>query len=104
MCWHFPNNGEHKVRYYCSDIGRENRKKQNEDERTPLVLESDGSSKERLKNWARLIPKSDEVDALTRLKCSGKTNVLRSKKAMRLFLLAATSIAATHPPILPSLK
>jgi hypothetical protein len=45
------------VRYYAyySNVSRGNRKKQNQDGLIPSVLESDVASKERRKNWARLI-------------------------------------------------
>jgi hypothetical protein len=50
--------------------------KQNQDEQIPCILESDESSKERRKNWARLIQKIYEVDPLTCPKCSGKMKVI----------------------------
>jgi hypothetical protein len=50
--------------------------KQNQDEWIPCFLESDESSKERRKNWARLIRKIYEVDPLTCPKCSGKMKVI----------------------------
>jgi hypothetical protein len=55
MCSHVPNKGEQMVRYYgyYSNVSRGKRKKQNLDELIPSVLESDESSKERRKNWAR---------------------------------------------------
>ena len=66
------------VRYYgyYSNVSRGKRKKQNLDELIPSVLESDESSKERRKNWARLIQKIYEVDPLTCPKCSGKMKVI----------------------------
>jgi len=42
----------------------------------PCILESDESSRERRKNWARLIQKIYEVDPLTCPKCSGKMKVI----------------------------
>ena len=47
------------VRYYghYSNVARGKRKMMEEDELIPSVLESDESSKERRKNWARLIQK-----------------------------------------------
>jgi len=80
MCSHVPNKGEQMVRYYgyYSNVSRGNRKKQNEDERIPSVLESDESSKERRKNWARLIQKIHEVDPLTCPKCSGTMKVIEA--------------------------
>ena len=42
----------------------------------PSILESEGSSKEYRKNWARLIQKIYEVDPLTCPKCSGEMKVI----------------------------
>jgi hypothetical protein len=53
-----------------------NGKKADEDELIPSVLETDDSSKERRKNWARLIQKTYEVDPLTCPKCSGTMKVI----------------------------
>ncbi|GAF84068.1 unnamed protein product [marine sediment metagenome] len=66
------------VRYYgyYSNVSRGKRKKQNQDEWIPCILESDESSKERLKNRARLIQKIYEVDPLTCPKCFGKMKVI----------------------------
>jgi hypothetical protein len=55
---------------------RRDKVKQNQDEWIPCFLESDESSKERRKNWARLIRKIYEVDPLTCPKCSGKMKVI----------------------------
>jgi len=46
-----------------------------EDERVPCILESDKSSKEYRKNWARLIQKIYEVDPLTCPKCRGSIRI-----------------------------
>ena len=66
------------VRYYgyYSNVSRGKRKKQNQDGWIPCILESDESSKERRKNWARLIQKIYEVDPLTCPKCFGKMKVI----------------------------
>ncbi|MEI9476594.1 MAG: hypothetical protein WCO26_08470 [Deltaproteobacteria bacterium] len=55
------------VRYYgyCSNVSRGKRKKQNQDGWIPCILETEGSSKEYRKNWARLIQKINEVVPLT---------------------------------------
>jgi hypothetical protein len=50
--------------------------KKNSDELIPSVLELDESSKERRKNWAKLIQVIYEVDPLTCPKCSGKMKVI----------------------------
>lgn len=66
MCSHVPNKGEQMVRYYgyYSNVSRGKRKKENQDEWIPCILESDESSKERRKNWARLIQKIYPVKSL----------------------------------------
>ena len=74
MCSHVPNKGEQMVRYYgfYSNVARGKRKKNDQDELIPSILEQDGSTKEYKRNWARLIQKIYEVDPLTCPKCSGK--------------------------------
>ena len=66
------------VRYYgyYSNVARGKRKMREEDELIPSILESDDSSKERRKNWTRLIQKIYEVDPLTCQKCSGAMKVI----------------------------
>jgi hypothetical protein len=78
MCSHAPNKWEQMVRYYgyYNNVSRGKRKKENQDEWIPCILESDESSKERRKNWARLIQKIYEVDPLTCPKCCGKMKVI----------------------------
>jgi hypothetical protein len=60
MSSHVPDKGEQMVRYYgyYSDVCRGKRKRQNQDEWIPCILEPEGSSKEYRKNWARLIQKN----------------------------------------------
>ena len=74
----FPNKGEQMVRYYgfYSNVARAKRKKNEQDELIPSILEPDGSSGEYKRNWARLIQKIYEVDPLTCPKCSGKMKVI----------------------------
>jgi len=78
MCSHVPNKGEQMVRYYgfYSNVARGKRKKNEQDELIPSILEPDGSSREYKRNWARLIQKIYEVDPLTCSKCSGKMKVI----------------------------
>ena len=66
------------VRYYgyYSNVARGKRKKSEKDDLIPSVPENDDSSKERRKNWARLIQKIYEVDPLTCPKCSGEMKVI----------------------------
>lgn len=49
---HVPNKGEQMARYYgfYSNVSRGKRKKQDENELIPYILESGGSSREYLKN------------------------------------------------------
>jgi hypothetical protein len=47
-----------------------------QDELIPYILEPDKSSKERRKNWSRLIQKIYEVDPLICPKCSGEMKVI----------------------------
>lgn len=66
------------VRYYgyYSNVSRGKRKKSNQDELIPSILEPDGSSKEYRKNWASLIQKIYEVDPLTCPKCHGQMRII----------------------------
>jgi len=78
MCSHVPNKGEQMVRYYgyYSNVKRGRRKKKNQDEWMPCILEANESAKRYRKSWARLIQKIYEVDPLTCPKCSGKMKVI----------------------------
>jgi hypothetical protein len=78
MCSHVPNKGEQMVRYYgyYSNVSRGKRKKQDQDEWIPCILEPDKNAKEYRKNWARLIQKIYEVDPLTCPKCFGKMKII----------------------------
>ena len=63
---HIPNRGEQMVRYYgfYSNKSRGLRKKSDTDDDVPALIESDVSSKEFRRNWARLIQKNYNVDPL----------------------------------------
>ena len=78
MCSHVPNKGELMVHYYgyYSTVKRGKRKKQDQDEWIPCIVEPDKDSKEYRKNWARLIQRIYEVDPLTCPKCSGKMKAI----------------------------
>ncbi|MFC1532528.1 hypothetical protein ACFL7M_04055 [Thermodesulfobacteriota bacterium] len=52
------------------------RKQENQDEWIPRILESDETSKEYRKNWARLIQKIYELDPLTCPKCQGRLRII----------------------------
>ena len=62
--------------YYSNVVARGKRKKNDQDELIPYILEPDGTSKEYRKNWARLIQKIHEVDPLTCPKCKGRMKIL----------------------------
>jgi len=53
MSSHVPDKGEQMVRYYgyYSNVSRGKRKKRNQDEWIPCILEPEGSSREYRKNW-----------------------------------------------------
>jgi hypothetical protein len=78
MSSHVPDKGEQMVRYYgyYSNVSRGERKKQNQDKWIPCILESEGSSKEYRKNWARLIQKIYEIAPLTCPKCQGQMRII----------------------------
>jgi hypothetical protein len=77
MCSHIPDREEQMVRYYgfYSNVSR-GKRKENEDDAVPCVLEADKSSKKYRKNWARLIQKIYEVDPLTCPKCQGRMRII----------------------------
>jgi hypothetical protein len=102
MCSHVPNKGEQMVRYYgyYSNVSRGKRKQANQDERIPCMLESEGSSKEYRKNWARLIQKIYEVDPLTCPKCSGNMKVISVIEDQEVIkkILKHLGLWEVHPP------
>ena len=75
---HIPNKGEQMVRYYgfFSNKSRGLRKKAGIDEAVPALIESEVSSKEFRKNWARLIQKIYHVDPLLCPKCLGFMRII----------------------------
>ena len=78
MCSHVPNKGQQMVRYlgFYSNVAKGKRKKNDQDELIPSILEPHGLSGEYKRNWARLIQKIYEVDPLTCPRCSGKMKVI----------------------------
>ncbi len=78
MCSHVPNKGEQMVKYYghYSNVSRGKRKKQNQDELIPSILQPHGSSKQYRRNWSRLIQKIYEVNPLICPKCQGLMKIL----------------------------
>ena len=78
MCSHVPGKGEQMVRYYgyYSNVCRGKRRKENQDEWIPWILEPDVSSKGSKKRWARLIRKIYEVDPLVCPKCKGQMRII----------------------------
>jgi hypothetical protein len=75
---HIPNRGEQMVRYYgyYSNKSRGLRKKAHTDDDVPALIESEASSKEFRKNWARLIQKIYNVDPLLCPKCFGSMRII----------------------------
>jgi hypothetical protein len=75
---HIPNRGEQMVRYYgfYSNKSRGLRKKADTDDDVPALIESEASSKEFRKNWARLIQKIYNVDPRLCSKCSGSMPII----------------------------
>jgi hypothetical protein len=75
---HIPNKGEQMVRYYgfYSNKSRGLRKKTGTDDALPALIESEVSSKEFRKNWARLIQKIYNVNPLVCSKCSGFMRII----------------------------
>jgi hypothetical protein len=63
MCSHMPNRGEQMIRYYgyYSNVFREKRKKEEQDNIIPCIIEEDGISPEQRKTWAQLIQNIYEV-------------------------------------------
>jgi hypothetical protein len=78
MCSHVPDRGEQMVRYYgyYSNVCRGKRRKENQDEWIPCILEPDVSSRGSKKSWARLIRKIYEVDPLACPKCMGQMRII----------------------------
>ncbi len=75
---HIPNKGEQMVRYYgfYSNKSRGLRKKAGTDNQVPALIESEVSSKEFRKNWARLIQKIYNVNPLVCSKCFGSMRII----------------------------
>jgi hypothetical protein len=75
---HIPNRGEQMVRYYgyYSNKSRGLRKKADTDDDVPALIESEASSKEFRKKWARLIQKIYNVDPLLCPKCFGSMRII----------------------------
>ena len=61
---------------YYSNVARGKRKKADEDDKIPCILESELSDQDFRRNWARLIQKIYEVDPLVCPKCSGEMRVI----------------------------
>ena len=105
MCSHVPNKGEQMVRYYgyYSNASRGKRKKHDQDDIIPSILEPDGSSKEHRKNWARLIQKIYETDPLCCPLCQGRMkmiSVIEQHEIVKIILkhLGLWEVKARLPP------
>ena len=77
MGTHVPDRGQQCVRYYgyLSNSARGRRRKKDEHDPIPTVLEPEISSQQFRKNWARLIQKVFEVDPLVCSHCQGRLRV-----------------------------
>ena len=75
---HIPSKGEQMIRYYgfYSNKSRGLRKKAGTDDDVPALIESEVSSKEFRKNWARLIQKIYNVNPLVYPKCLGSMRII----------------------------
>jgi len=75
---HIPDKNEQTVRYYgfYSNKMRGQRKKKNQDDVIPNIIESELSSKAFRKNWARLIQKIYQTDPLKCQKCDGPMRII----------------------------
>jgi hypothetical protein len=78
ICSHVPKRGEQMVRYYgyYSNVCRGRRKKEDQDETVPHIIEDSITSTARRKSWARLIQKIYEVDPLICPKCAGSMKII----------------------------
>ncbi len=78
MCSHVPNRGEQMVRYYgyYSNVLRGKRKKEEQDDVIPYIIEESNISPAQRNAWARLIQKIYEVDPLTCPKCQGSMKII----------------------------
>jgi hypothetical protein len=66
------------VRYYghYSNVKRGKRKKEEQDDIIPCIIEESGVSPAKRKTWARLIQKIYEVDPLTCPRCQGSMKII----------------------------
>ncbi len=78
MCSHVPNRGEQMVRYYgyYSNVLRGKRKKEEQDNVIPNIIEESNISPAQRNAWARLIQKIYEVDPLTCPKCLSSMKII----------------------------
>ncbi len=78
LATHIPNKGEQMVRYYGFYLNKSRglRKKAGTDDAVPALIESEVSSKEFRKNWARLIQEIYNVNPLLCPKCSGPMRII----------------------------
>jgi hypothetical protein len=78
MCSHVPDRGEQMLRYYghYSNVSRGKRRKRQDDDLVPCIIESDGISREQRRKWSNLIRKIYEVDPLVCPKCQETMRVI----------------------------
>jgi hypothetical protein len=74
---HIPDKGEQMCRYYdYSNKSRGLRKKIDQADEVPYIMESGLSSKSFRRNWARMIQKVYNVDPLVCTKCQGTMRII----------------------------
>lgn len=73
-----PNKAKQMVRYYgyYSNVSRGKRHKENQADFIAHIMEPNGSSKEYMKNWARLIQKIYELAPFSCPKCQGRMRII----------------------------
>ena len=78
MCSHVPNRGEQMVRYYgyYSNLSRGKRKKEEQDDVIPNIIEDSNLYPAQRKAWAQLIQKIYEVNPLECPKCQGSMRII----------------------------
>jgi len=114
MGTHVPDRGQQCVRYYgfLSNSARGRRRKKEEHDPIPTVLEPEISSEQFRKNWARLVQKVYEVDPLICPKCASEMRIVsfiqdplvirRILEHLGLWLANARPIPKAHSPPVPN--
>jgi Putative transposase len=98
MCSHVPNKGQQMVRYvgFYSNVARGKRKKNDQDELIPSILEPESSAKEYKRNWARLIQKIYEIDPLILRRRNGFFNAMAGLWVIRVHFVPSSRRLMAH--------